>query len=109
MPTVETETVHDVSLTQGDIDRLENGATFEIELSDGSTLKLTGPGEGSGGGGSEIVQQVESGKDASEVAEGREDVTEDDVEELVKEARKELGNASLIEKNPDQPDNVEQV
>lgn len=109
MPEVNTQTVHDVSLTQGDVDRLGDGATFEIELSDGSTLKLSGPGEDGGSPGKNMVQQVQEGASAEEVAENRDDVTEDDVKDLVKEARQESGNPSMIEKNPDQPDNVEQV
>jgi uncharacterized protein (DUF433 family) len=113
MPEVNTQTVHDVALTQGDLDRLEDGAAFEIELSDGSTLKLTGPGDGSASGSSvdttEIVETVEDGASAETVAEGRDDVSEEDVKNLVQEARQEQANPSMIDKNPDQPDDVEQV
>lgn len=110
MPEVNTQTVHDVALTQGDLDRLQEGATFEIELSDGSTLKLTAPDEGSGGfNTTEIVETVENGASAEEVAADRNDVSEEEVKNLVQEARQEQANPSMIDKNPEQPDDVEQV
>lgn len=109
MPKVNTETVHNVELTQGDIDRLENGRSIAVELDNGSTLQLTGPGQSSGGASDESLVEAALNESPAAVAEDRENVSEDDVKQLVNEAQKESGNASLVEKNPDKPDNVEKA
>jgi hypothetical protein len=99
MPEVNTETVHRVNFTNGDIDRLQDGKVISVELSDGSSLKLYGPDSGDGS------DHIEAG---NRNRERDEDVDEEEIEKLVQESKKE-SRGGIIEKNPDQPDDVERV